>query len=82
MDWSDGEVCFNVSFSIADGILTDGQIKKAVDDVLNGMDHYFVPLMSVVYGGQAPLNAIAEMRTKLAAATDSTELDAVSAAVH
>lgn len=82
MDWRDGEVRFNVSFSVADGVLTDGQIKKAVDDVLNGMDRYFVPLMSVVYGGQEPDTALAEMRKTKVSATDSTELEAVSAAVH
>ena len=53
-----------------------------MDDVLNGMDRYFVTLMSVVYGGQEPLTALTAMRKKLASATDSSELEVASAAVH
>lgn len=82
MDWSDGEIRFNVSFSIADGVLTDVQIEKAVDGALNGMDRHFVALMSVVYGGQDPLAALTEMNTKKAPENDMTKLEAPSTAVH
>ncbi|MFZ3221783.1 MAG: YbjN domain-containing protein [Rugosibacter sp.] len=82
MDWRDGEIRFNVSFSIADGALTDVQIAKAADGVLNGMDRHFVALMSVIYGGQDPLAALTEMNTKKAPENDMTKLEAPSTAVH
>lgn len=69
MDFSDGELRFNVSFGVADGILTDGMIEHAVDKVLNGMDRYFTGLMSVIYGGIDPAEAVAEVRGQTAVTT-------------
>jgi len=71
LDFSDGEMRFNVSIGVADGILTDAQIGHAVDKVLNGMDRYFPALMSVIYGGKDPAEAQAEARGQKATGTES-----------
>lgn len=64
MDFGDGEIRFRFTLGVADGILTDGQIENAVDEVLNGMDYYFPALMDVIYGGKDPANAFAEAEAK------------------
>jgi len=71
MDFKDGEMRFNVSMGVADGILTDAQIEHAVDKVLNGMDRYFPALMSVIYGGKEPSDAEAGARRKKFTNTES-----------
>jgi hypothetical protein len=70
MDWIDGEIRFNVSFCVADGELTDAQIEHTVDCALTVMDLHFVALMSVIYGGCEPVDALSTMRDKAAVKPD------------
>lgn len=79
MDWRDGEIRYNVSFSVADSVLTATQIDQAVDEALQGMDRHFVALMSVIYGNCEPAVAHDALRAKVKAIDSS---DAATGKVH
>lgn len=61
MDFEDGEVGFKTSVDVKGGSLTTTMIKHMVYVNVLMMDKYFPGLMTVVYGGASPENAIDEI---------------------
>ena len=61
MDFSDGEVRFKTVIAVEDGLLTTEMIKRNVYVNLMMMDQYFPGLMSVMYAGVDPAEAVAKI---------------------
>ena len=61
MDFSDGEVRYKTSIDVEGGELTFKMWKSLVYANVSTMDRYFPGIMSVVYGGTSPEEAIAEV---------------------
>ena len=62
MDYSDGEIRYKTSLSVADGeLLTQGLIKHAVYANVLTMDRYLPGIMAVMYGDVTPEQAIAKI---------------------
>jgi len=58
MDYSDGELRFYVSHLISDGKLSDEVIERMIKTTVVMLDHYLPAFMSVIYGNEAPEEAI------------------------
>lgn len=58
MDFSDGEIKYKTSVSVKGGQLTNEMIKVLVYANVMTVDKYFAGIMSVIYGGQSPVEAI------------------------
>lgn len=58
MDYSDGEVRYKTSFKVKDGVLAPWMVNNLayVNSVM--MDKYYPGLMSVLYGGATPEQAV------------------------
>ena len=61
MDFSDGEVRYKTSIDVEGGELTFKMWKSLVYANVLTMDRYFPGIMSVVYGGTSPEEAITEI---------------------
>ncbi len=61
MDFSDGEVRYKTSIDVEGGQLTPPMIKTMVYVNVLMMDKYLPGIMSVIYGGASPANAIAQI---------------------
>jgi hypothetical protein len=61
MDFSDGEVRFKTSVDVGGGELTTAMVKTLVHTNVLMMDRYLPGIMSVIYGGTAPAEAVAEV---------------------
>lgn len=61
MDFSDGEVRYKTSIDVEGGELTFKMWKSLVYTNVLTMDKYFPGIMSVVYGGTSPEEAITEV---------------------
>ncbi len=61
MDYSDGEVRYKTSLDFEGEMLTPNWIRHTIYPAVLTMDHYLPGLMSVIYGGRTPYEAIAEV---------------------
>lgn len=61
MDFDDGEVSYKSSLDFEGVALSPELIKNAIYPAVSTMDRYLPGLMSVVYGGTLPAEAIAEI---------------------
>jgi hypothetical protein len=61
MDFSDGEVRYRSSLDFQGQELTPQLIKLTIYPAVQTMDRYLPGLMTVVYGGKTPAEAVAEM---------------------
>jgi hypothetical protein len=61
MDFSDGEVRYKTSIDVDDGELTQGMIKTMVYVNVMSMDRYLPGIMSIIYAGTAPVDALAHV---------------------
>jgi hypothetical protein len=64
MDFSDGEVRYKTAMAVEDGELTQAMIKKMVYANVMSMDRYLPGIMSVIYGGASPADALAHIEQK------------------
>jgi hypothetical protein len=61
MDYSDGEVRYKTSITVKGDRLTTALVKNLIYINVIMMDKYFPGIMSVVYAGTSPADAIAEV---------------------
>lgn len=61
MDWSDGEVRYKSSISIADEDLSAALIEPLVYANVFTMDRYLSGIMAVIYGDMSPAEAVAQI---------------------
>ena len=61
MDFSDGEIRYKTSIDVEGGQLTTSMVKTLVYTNVLMMDRYLPGIMSVVYGGVSPAEAIAQV---------------------
>ena len=61
MDYNDGEVRFKTSLDVEGDELSDALMKRIVYDNVGVMDKYLPGVMSVIYGGASPTEAIAKV---------------------
>ena len=61
MDFRDGEVRYKSALDFEGNVLTPSLIRNAIYPAVQTMDRYLPGLMAVMYGGQAPVDAIAEI---------------------
>ncbi|MBN1287521.1 MAG: YbjN domain-containing protein [Anaerolineae bacterium] len=61
MDYSDGEVRYKSSIDFEGIELAPNLIRNAIYPAVQTMDRYLMGLMRVMYGGQTPYEAIAEI---------------------
>ncbi|MBN1966686.1 MAG: YbjN domain-containing protein [Anaerolineae bacterium] len=61
MDYSDGEVRYKTSLDFEDAELTPPLIRNMIYPAVLTMDRYLPGLMSVVFGGRTPFEAIEEI---------------------
>ena len=61
MDYNDGEVRFKTSVDVEGSKLDFGLMKRLVYDNVSVMDKYLPGVMSVIYGGASPTEAIAKV---------------------
>lgn len=61
MDYSDGEVRYKTSLDFEGETLTANLIRHMIYPAVLTMDHYLPGLMSVIYGGLTPFEAIEEI---------------------
>jgi len=61
MDFRDGEVRYKSSLDFEGEPLTPALIKNAIYPAVHTMDRYLPGLMSVIYGGGSPAEAIADI---------------------
>ena len=64
MDYSDGEVRYKTSVDFEENALSPMLIRNTVYPAVTTMDRYFPGLMSVMYGGRTPFEAIEEIEKK------------------
>jgi hypothetical protein len=60
LDYSDGEVRYKTSLDFEGEELSFNLIRHAIYPAVLTMDRYLPPLMSVIYGGRTPFEAIEE----------------------
>ena len=72
MDFSDGEIRYKSSLDFEDEVLSPALIKNAIYPAVQTMDRYFPGLMSVIFAGKTPVDAIAEIENP-APADDSDD---------
>ena len=61
MDYNDGEIRYKTSIDVEGTEINSALIKRVVYDNLAVMDKYLPGVMSVIYGGASPTEAIAEV---------------------
>ncbi len=61
MDFSDGEVRYKTSIDVEGGQLVTGMVKTLVYTNVLMMDRYYPGIMSVLYGGVSPADAVAKV---------------------
>jgi hypothetical protein len=61
MDFDDGEVRYKSSLGFGGEPLTAGLIKNAIYPAVQTMDRFLPGLMSVIYAGKSPIEAIADL---------------------
>jgi hypothetical protein len=61
MDYNDGEVRFKTSLDVEGDELSAALMKRLVYDNVGVMDKYLPGVMSVIYGGASPTEAIAKV---------------------
>jgi hypothetical protein len=61
LDFSDGEVRYKSSLDFEDATLTPALIKNTIYPAVRTLDQYIPGIMSVVYGGKSPAEAIDEI---------------------
>lgn len=61
LDFSDGEVRYKTSIDVEGGQLVSTMVKNLVYANVLMMDKYYPGIMSVVYGGASPVDAIAKI---------------------
>jgi hypothetical protein len=61
MDFSDGEVRYKSSLDFENATLTPALIKNTIYPAVRTIDQYIPGIMSVVYGGKSPAEAVAEI---------------------
>jgi hypothetical protein len=64
LDYSDGEVRYKTSLDFEGETLSPSLIRHAVYPAVLTMDAYVPGLMSVIYGGRTPFEAIEEIESK------------------
>lgn len=64
MDFSDGELRYKTAIAVEDGELTQAMIKKMVYVNVMSMDRYLPGILSIVYGGVSPADALAQIEQK------------------
>jgi hypothetical protein len=62
MDFSDGELRFKTSIDVEDGELTQEMIRKLVYSNVMMMDKYLPGIMSIIYAGTSPAEALARIQ--------------------
>ena len=62
MDFSDGELRYKTSIDVQDGALTQEMIRKLVYSNVMLMDKYLPGIMSVIYAGTSPEEAVARIQ--------------------
>lgn len=60
MDYNDGEVRYKTSIDVEGDQLSKALVKRLVYDNLAVMDRYLPGVLSVIYGGASPTEAIAQ----------------------
>jgi hypothetical protein len=63
MDFNDGEVRFKTSLDVEGDELSSALMKRIVYDNVGVMDKYLPGIMSVIYGGASPTEAIAKVES-------------------
>jgi hypothetical protein len=63
MDYSDGELRYKSCIDFEGETLTFNWIRHAIYPAVLTMNHYFPSLMSVIYGGRTPYEAISEVES-------------------
>jgi hypothetical protein len=63
MDYNDGEVRYKTSIDIEGGELTPGMIKSLIYVNVMMMDRYLPGIMSVIYAGTDPAEAVAKVES-------------------
>jgi len=61
MDYNDGEVRFKTSLDVEGDELSTALMKRIVYDNVGVMDKYLPGIMTVIYGGASPTEAIAKV---------------------
>ena len=61
MDYNDGEVRYKTSIDVEGDDLSKALVKRLVYDNLAVMDRYLPGVLSVIYGGASPTEAIAQV---------------------
>jgi hypothetical protein len=61
MDFNDGEIRYKSSLDFEGETLTPQFIKMAIYPAVQTLDHYLPGLMTVIYGGKSPEEAVAEV---------------------
>lgn len=81
-DFRDGEIRYKASTTVEGSELSPDMIKTMVYASLNTSDEYFHAIMSVIYGGKTPIQAIESVRDarkseyrERSDAEETTELD-------
>lgn len=64
LDFSDGEVRYKTAMAVEDGELTQEMIKTMVYTNVMSMDRYLPGIMSVIYSGACPADALAQIEQK------------------
>jgi len=62
MDFSDGELRYKTAIDVQDGQLTQEMIRKLVYSNVMMMDKYLPGIMSIIYAGTAPVEAVATIQ--------------------
>ena len=62
MDFSDGELRYKTSIDVEDGVLTQEMIRKLVYSNVMMMDKYLPGIMSIIYAGTSPAEALARIQ--------------------
>ena len=63
MDYNDGEVRYKTSIDVEGDRLSKALVKRLVYDNLAVMDRYLPGVLSVIYGGASPTEAIAQVES-------------------
>jgi hypothetical protein len=61
LDYNDGEVRFKTSIDVEGDRLSTALVKRLVYDNVSVMDRYLPGVLSVIYGGASPTEAIAQV---------------------
>jgi hypothetical protein len=65
MDFDDGEIRYKASLDFESEQLTDNWIRGVIYPAVQTMDRYLPGLLTVIYGGKTPEEAVAEVESDL-----------------